>query len=865
MTRSTVWMRGIGCVAMCWLASTGSAQAAAPLTCPPDARLSEVTTADGTEAWCALPDGTRHGPSEKRTATGHVVERGYWEDGERQGNWRYYDTNGRIIRTGQMSAGKPTGAWTHFSNDNDSNNDNEPSATITHGQFPAPVKAAPQPTDPRFRWQLELGDTPTAWWPLTDHTVAIAIGTRRLVVASVETGAIEADIALPAPLRPDLHFDGGRILGVTGPGELFVVELDPGGGGSWQRIRTPIGVTHALAASHDREVVVRAGNGRLAGIDLDTGETTWSARLFLGDLRPLADDRLAIGVRASREVRAVTVGDGAFAWQARMPATVLALGATPQHILVSLKGGGVQALDRATGAPIWDLSLPLPANVQPQWAQHGPDTWLTTPGEAWRIDPIRGVVLEHQTARPPPEQAAAELAVGRHHACTTGRQGGLRCMPGDWVLPTAAPALPPLVQPGTILLAEPSGRIVAVDPSLTTAIESGTLFDAEVLVDEPLDISVEWMGERVDHSVPWVVVERTRADEDCSVTTAAVQLPLPSELWPADPTDEPAAASDSEAPPATLWIDDLVLYDDLGEGAFQVHPDWETESAGTTWRMSWWHRHQPTLAALTVTLGDNTDPAEVDALVQCAAPPAEFAGEAVLENGMRTWRIAGRLAVTPHPHTLDGEPGCLLDIALGGVDQGAWSSPLVPAWSEVVVEVHSAEAPDLPLDPTIVSFPPTLSGRVLVDAYEPAASERTAVTLDGVVDLSVQETSLFGSVLRAFSGGELLLEVPVPDLSYGQVTLDDDGLLQPTPTLDEHVDLVRDIAFDAPPDTWRLLWSRTSCDADLDVQTPDDAPDSSAAPSEAPPTATVRPTPLPPARSRWRRSRPSRPTEPTPP
>ena len=185
----------------------------------------------------------------------------------------------------------------------------------------------------------------------------------------------------------------------------------------------------------------------------------------MDDVRPLLVGDLAIGVRSSREVRAVTVGDGALAWQARMPAPVLAVGSRSDRFLTVLEGGMVQALDLRTGTPLWDLSVSLPKGVQPAWSTTDADIWLTTPDAAWRIDPMQGVVLEHHTARPPEGQKAAELAVGRHLSCTTGRRGGIHCNPGDWTLATEVSALPPLVHAATVLLVTPSGRILALDPA----------------------------------------------------------------------------------------------------------------------------------------------------------------------------------------------------------------------------------------------------------------------------------------------------------------------------------------------------------------------------------------------------------------
>jgi hypothetical protein len=274
--------------------------------------------------------------------------------------------------------------------------------------------------------------------------------------------------------------------------------------------------------------------------------------------------------------------------------------------------------------------------------------------------------------------------------------------------------------------------------------------------------------------------------------------------------------------------------------------------------MSWWHRHQPSLSTLMVTLGDSTDPADIDALVRCDGPPARFSGVAQLENGVRTYRISGRLEITPHAHSLDGEPGCLLDVALGGTDHGAWSSPIHPAWSEIVFEAYGEARPELDHDAFEVAIPTELSGLVRLDAYEPGALDRTEVLLEGVVDVRIDDLDPRGPVLRAFAGTELLLEVPVPELTYGQVEVDDEGRAFPVPTLEAHVHVARDLPLDTAPDAWRLLWTRSSCDADLEASvsvepTADasDVPEPAAEP--APPT--TRPAPLPPARSRWRRRR----------
>ena len=834
------------------LALSSVAAAAEDLACPDGTADSEVTDTDGTELWCARPDGTRHGPFQKRDPSGRITERGYFEEGLRAGHWRYYDAKGHIVRTGQMSANRPDGAWTHF------DPGGEASATITHGRFPPAEYAPPQPADPRHRWQLSLPASPTAWWAAPPDRLVVAVGTTRLLVVSLQTGAIDADIPLPAPLRPGLRIEGDRILGVTGPGELFVVELDADGGGTWQRVRTPVGVTDAIASGPDGAVWVRNGRGRITGIDLDTGSETWSGRLFMDELAPVAVDKRVIGLRDAREVRAITAGDGQFAWQARMPARVVALSGSPATVLALLETGEVQALDSASGAPLWSARVDLVPGVQPTMQADATATWITTPHDAWRLDTVRGVVLDHRSAQPPEGQSAADFSVGSRRACTTGRQGGIRCLPGDWELDTEAPVLPALVTDGAVIVAGMSGTVRALEPALARAIEQVGLEDDGILVDDTLAAEVDWRGDRFALDVPYMVVERPRPGDDCTVTTAAVQLPHPDTLWPPaeldDDTEDAAPVPDDAV---ALWLDDVVLQDDLGEGTFRVHEDWEETPLWTTWRMSYWHRHVPTLGELHVTLDDTTDPAEIDALVRCEGPPARFRGTALLDDGLRGFRMTGNLEVHPSPHSLDGVPGCLLDVSMAGTDYGSWSSPVLPAWSEVVVEVSGDTLPEyLPVD---VDVPQQLTGSIWLDAYPPGATARTDLIVDGTVDLRIDPGDQRGPVLRAYHGPSLLFEVPVPDLVYGAVEEAPDGALVPVPTVEEHLELARLLPFDTAADAWRVVWTRSSCTADLapavaadPVDTPETRP-GQPSPVARPPM--VRPKPMAPPPSRWRRKR----------
>ena len=858
LTAGQVLAAGRGLAVALGICVWAPARAAERLDCPEGTRVVDVPQLDGSLRQCQLPDGTAHGPSQRLDPTGRVRARGFYEAGVEQGSWRHYDSAGRILRSGQMSAGRPKGAWTHF------DPQGTPSATLTHGTATVPDAPGAGSDDPRVRWRRSLPSAASRLWRLDERLVAVAEGAEALWLIDLPTGVVRGRVPLPADLRADVVMAGDRMLAVTAPGELLVVDLEPEVP-TWRRLRTPVGLTHVAGIHSDGSVVVRSGLGRVDGIDLDTGDQRWTSKLYIDEVAPVMAGPVVAAVRDAREVRAVTAGTGTFAWQARMGAPVADLLALGSRVHVLTRSGELLALDRQTGAPLW--SIALGPGVAGALSVRDDALWVATPHAAWRVERRLGTVLEQYGAEPPFEEAAADLVVGGGLSCTTGRRGGLRCTPGGWELELPPSVVPPVLGEGIVLLADAEGGLLALDAGVGAAVQ-GMEAGGTTLVEDGVLVAEVRLGETTwEVELPWLLVEQPHVEDDCTMVTAAVGLPGQAEVaeWWAAESDRPADAGSAVPDDGTVSLFDVALQHDVGSGAFVIPDEWAVEDAGSVWRMSWWHRHRPTITALAASLGDASDAAEVEALLRCESGPAHFKGGVHLDDGYRTMEVTGKLEVVPHPHSLDGELGCLLDLAVGGEDLGAWSSPQMPAWSEVLLEIALPESmPELGEDADEVVFPEQVSGlEVVLDLYEPWQVERTVASASGAVELRIDAGDVRGPILRAFSGARLLAELPVPELRYGQVGESDDGVEVPTPEIEDILHLERPLPVSTGQTAWRVAWQRSEClvqaeedpaEGGQDAQPEDGTPEApSAVADDAPPPKP--PVPRAPPRSRWRRDR----------
>lgn len=866
-------------VAVGWLALMWgtTAQAAPALSCPPGAAVAEVVGVEGLDRYCARPDGTPHGPWRHLDADGRLREEGQWTDGVAVGVWRRYDAAGKLIETGQLVDGLRQGAWTHHHGAG--------SATLTYDSArPDDAWSGKQPRgDARSLWRVQL-DRPATALAAGEDTVAVvspaAGGGANVVVLERGSGRRLAEVGLSTGLRAGLTLGTDHLIAVTGPGELLWIdglraEDDATAAGPRVlKVRTATSITHAGPVLSDGTVLVRDGQGRVGGLDLDTGALAWSGKVTLDAVSPVAVGDVAVGVRGGREVRATEVGTGEFAWQARMSAPVAGLLAGPDRVLVWTRAGELLALSADTGAPLWSEVVAPPPGVQwrtlaPRLRVSGGSVVVETVHQAVVLGVETGDLLHRFDAQMPDgADGAADLVVSEHHACTTGRTRGLRCQPGDWSAPTSAPALPPVITEDAVVVATQDGQLTAIDTTLGPAIAGGAVDGGRVLLDVELTTVLEVPAalpglraelppgeseapsmaqdavsvgvETESLTLPYVVVERDFNERDTVCTRTTAMLGLPDAAWARD--GEEAGGSAASAP--WVWLESLLLDPDLGEGDFTLDPAWTVEPDTTTWQMSWWHHHRGVLSEVVVPLADPQEAAQVDALLRCETPPGRFAGRAVLDDGYRTTELEGLLEITPHPHSVDGVPGCLLDVAVSGEDLGSWSSPLMPAWSEVVLSV--TDPVDWPVldavaegDPAAV--PEQVEGDVVLDVYTPWHTDRTRVSHTGRLALQVGADPVDPAVpvLRAYRlPGDVrpAVEVAVSDLRYGRVEIDDeDGVLVPVPRVEERVHLGLALPDTASPDAehWRVVWTRSSCVSDeLDGE---DAGDDAASPLPDPP------------------------------
>ena len=84
------------------------------LQCPPDTSRSGSDEDEG-QAWCALPNGTKHGPFVEVSVEGRLLTRGQYHQGERYGPWLAWHKSGRRWWMGWYRSGQRHGSWIEIS------------------------------------------------------------------------------------------------------------------------------------------------------------------------------------------------------------------------------------------------------------------------------------------------------------------------------------------------------------------------------------------------------------------------------------------------------------------------------------------------------------------------------------------------------------------------------------------------------------------------------------------------------------------------------------------------------------------------------------------------------------------------------
>jgi antitoxin component YwqK of YwqJK toxin-antitoxin module len=90
---------------------------AADVECPRTASLHGEAPPDGAKLWCALEDGTQHGPSISWSANGNVKAEANFDQGKLEGVYRIYHESGALQEEGHYIADKKNGMFTSWAED----------------------------------------------------------------------------------------------------------------------------------------------------------------------------------------------------------------------------------------------------------------------------------------------------------------------------------------------------------------------------------------------------------------------------------------------------------------------------------------------------------------------------------------------------------------------------------------------------------------------------------------------------------------------------------------------------------------------------------------------------------------------------
>lgn len=212
-------------------------------------------------------------------------------------------------------------------------------------------------------WRVALEGRPTA--PAALGTLAV-VGTSasRLVAVDVETGATAWTLDAGGPVSGTPAAEGDLVVAATRQRDVMAVTAD--GRPRW-RVAVSGRVTARTAAAPD-VVYIAALDGRLTGLDLETGRTRVVAPLS----GPVDEGLVVDRAEGGRDLVAALLEDGTVVGLAvvgapsaepRVAWTFAAGAETPEPVAaagrVFLGGRDVVALDAATGRVLWRLTETL--------------------------------------------------------------------------------------------------------------------------------------------------------------------------------------------------------------------------------------------------------------------------------------------------------------------------------------------------------------------------------------------------------------------------------------------------------------------------------------------------------------------------
>jgi hypothetical protein len=731
-------MRGVPLLlAVAWSTARAAAPAAGVVLrapCPEGASVVRAPAPGGDiDEHCALPDGRLHGPRRLWGRDGQLRLEEAYREGLRHGPSTARGDDGAVIESGAWEDGARVGRWVRPAPPG-----GEPTV-VHHRALVAPVTAPAPAAD---GWSLALGAPARALVPA--GAIVWVLAGRALRAVDAATGAVLAEATAPDPLRATLVTGpDAAAAALTTRGEILLVD-----GPAQRRLHVPLGA-RGLAAFDAGRLVVVDGAGRLHAVDPVSGAPIWTARASWDAVPPVRLGPSVLVARA-RDLRAVSLGDGARRWQRSFGAPIAALapGRSVHRAFLATANGQVHRLDASSGESLWAVAVP--GLGRPIALRDDADGVVVLGADAAvRLDPDTGA----ERARVPrPRAAADEGDLLGTIACHADRAGLVACTTLDgtaaWAGGVGPLSLPPVRVGDAVWLAAVGGALHARpvdDPAGATAL--GTVEAHSPGVDGPPLALPLW-------TTPLPLPAWLEEADVAAAADPAADAPLPCapERLRLD-----VSALSPTARAAGLVLDGFGLERLRTEAPPRFAADWEVGPLG----LPRWHDAAllpwapQVLSAVPDTEGDA---AAVDALLACEGPAAQFSGTLTLFDGAVRRAYSGRITLTPALTTGPGPaPSCLLAATHAGAPLGWFSAPAALGWVRAERWIE-AEAPVGWADGAAV-------GALGLTVFAPDGEVLDSLTVDGPVWAAPAEDGSDawglgapGRALRRYPGG---LPVPV--------------------------------------------------------------------------------------------------------
>jgi hypothetical protein len=218
--------------------------------------------------WCAQPGGTRHGPFQRTSAAGVVLEEGAWKQGRKSGLWTVRDPDGRVL------------------------------SSVRFERWEVPEVGVENPLQPEIRWRSAPLGAPAGNPLLVDDLVVAVAGKQPHAMAfSWDTGQPQWSVPVRGVPTSGVTGNAGDALAMA-HGEVIVVLP----GGDLRRVAT--GMRRLTLQALNGTWVEALHGEKSVRISFETGEVRPGTPLPAAENEgePLAYSLSADGVLTARDV-----------------------------------------------------------------------------------------------------------------------------------------------------------------------------------------------------------------------------------------------------------------------------------------------------------------------------------------------------------------------------------------------------------------------------------------------------------------------------------------------------------------------------------------------------------------------------------